>query len=604
MADGVDWNLWVAVASLVVSVVFGMVSVVALVVSVIALMPNVQNQLHDDEEYRQEAARRLRGASLGERYRDSLRRALARLDRWFGEPGSARALGVCVWVAVAYAYASYFIGWGFGGAGNIGGFKMLPDGLVQPGRGIAAFFSMLQPVLAFYASRSVAHWVNRWEQQFEAYLLRPWLRWPQWRVLALNYRVRLGATVSILLYLLQLAGAMGEVIFHFCVFTAIPMAGALAGYHSARRIQNDFWAIVVAFIVGAIVAVVMNGALVVSVVVAAITIAIAIALTGVAPIIGTVIGTVAAGIGVLAVGVGVGATEVGSGIAVATAMGAITAGAMGTAVGMLHPQNQRRGLLWVGGFGALAGAGILFDVTEKKQAANELVLFFLLFFLILPVANGLFDWLSWWATRVLGRRLLRLLATETSGWQRGWAIAVHGLADLAIAVGLLLTMAYTLALGFEGYNELAKFQRHEAVFALRPMVDAAASSPWHTGFWLTAMLLTTLLPTFGHGLVLLGSPCGLFIPSRQRLALAEALEGYEKIDKRKQAALRRRAAGWIIHGRVMGQLAALALLVWLLGRIAAFVLLLSEGGLASVVAQAAYAGISTAEGLGRVLLGN
>jgi hypothetical protein len=602
MADaaggGVDWSLWVSVASL----GFGVVS------AVYAMLPYVQAQLHDDEEYRRETARRLRGASLGERYRDSLRRALARLDRWFGEPGSARALGVCVWVAVAYAYASYYIGWGLGGAGDIGGFKMLADDAAQPGRGIAALLAVLLPVAAFYVSRSVARWANRWERRFKACLLWRWRRCGGRRGFAVAYRVLLGFVVFLLLYPLRVEGDGAQIVFNMFFFTAISMVGALAGYHCSLRIQSGFWAIVVAVIVVAVIvgAATVAGSIAVAIVEVA-AIAVAAALVG-----ATVAALTLAGVIVIVAGVGtiiIVAVVVEAKTLVAAGILAFIivalAGNLGSALGVLRPQHQRRGLLWAGGFGTLACQGIISGAILKKQATDQVALFFLLFLLILPLANGLFDWLSWWATRALGRRLLGLLATETSGWQRGWAIAGFGLADLAIAVGLLLAMAYTLALGFEGYNEFAKFQRHEAVFALRPMIEAAAASPWHSGFWLTAMLLTTLLPTFGHGLMLLGSPLGVvFIPDRQRLALAEALDGYEQIDPRKQAALRRRAAGWIIHGRVMGQLAALALLVWLLGRIAAFVLLLTEGGLAAVVAQAAYAGISTAEGLGGVLLGN
>ena len=601
MAGGVDW---VSLASLLATLGFGVFGVIGVIYTG---LPYVQNQLHEDEEYRQETARRLRGVSLGGRYRDSLRGALARLDRWFGEPGSARALGVCIWVAVAYAYASYFIGWGLGGAGNIGGFKMLPDDATQPGRGIVALIFVLLPVAVFYLCRSVARWANRWERRFKAWMLQRWRRG-----FVLAYRVLLGLVVFLLLYYSQTVGGIGKDIFVVYFFTALLVVGILAGYYSARYIKSGFFAIVVAVIVGAMIidglltVILVRGS--VGFVVIALTLvgfaAIAITLlgTGAAAVVGTLVASVIAEISFKAVTVTGAVTEA---IVAATTFVIINTGALGVAAGVLHPQSHRRGLLWVGGFGAFVGLGIMSDAIAEKQAASETALFILLFFLILPLANGLFDWLSWWATRALGRRLLGLLAKETSGWQRGWAIAGFGLADLAIAVGLLLAMAYTLALGFEGYNEFAQFQRHEAVFALRTMIEAAAASPWHSGFWLTAMLLTTLLPTFGHGLVLLGSPLGVvFIPDRQRLALAEALDGYEQMDKSKQAALRRRAAGWIIHGRVLSQLAALALLVWLLGRIAAFVYLLNEGGLAAFVAQAAYAGIRTAEGLGGVLLGN
>jgi hypothetical protein len=111
-------DFWVSVASL----GFGVLG------AAYAALPYYQAQLNDDPDYRREMAQRLAGADVGERHRGSLSRALGWLDKVFGPPGSAQALGVCILFAVGYAYASYFIGWGLGGPGNIGGFKgLLPD---------------------------------------------------------------------------------------------------------------------------------------------------------------------------------------------------------------------------------------------------------------------------------------------------------------------------------------------------------------------------------------------------------------------------------------------------------------------------------------------
>jgi hypothetical protein len=236
--------------------------------------------------------------------------------------------------------------------------------------------------------------------------------------------------------------------------------------------------------------------------------------------------------------------------------------------------------------------------------AHESSLFFLLFFLILPLANGFFDWLSWWATRALGRRLLDLLDQGESGGQRALAILGHGLADLLAAVALLLLMAYALAFGFEGYNELGKFQRGQPVLpGLAGLIDAAAADPRTTGFWLAAMLFTTLLPTFLHGVMLLGSLAGfLFIPDRRRMALALALEGYDAAGDQ-QASIRRQVARWITHGQMLTYLAALALLGWVLLRFG-MLWFLPGGGLAGWVRGAAHAGLDSAAWLGRVALGN
>ncbi|MGZ8244061.1 hypothetical protein [Methylomagnum sp.] len=79
--------------------------------------------------------------------------------------------------------------------------------------------------------------------------------------------------------------------------------------------------------------------------------------------------------------------------------------------------------------------------------------------------------------------------------------------------------------------------------------------------------------------MLTGSVLGFcFIPDRQRAALAAELASYHKVPKSKQTAIRRRVARWIVFGRTLN---------WLVGRIAAFVWVFAEGGLAGVVANAA-----------------
>lgn len=399
-------------------------------------------------------------------------------------------------------------------------------------------------------------------------MLRRWRRWGGRRGFEFGYRGLSGLAVFVLLYSLRDAESFVLELIAFSFFSSPLLLGVWMGYHCARRFRSGLWALVIT--------------------------AVAVAGAGA----GAVAGALALAGALAAAAAAAADTDA---IALA-AIVAIVAIGLGAAAGMMRSHSQRPGLLWGAGFGALAGQGIAFATVSDEQATNDSALFFLLFFLILPLANGLFDWLSWWATRALGRRLLGLLGPGQSGWRRGWAIAAHGLADLAIAVALLLLMAYALALGFELYNELGKFQRHEAVYDLRQMVDRAAAAPGHSGFWLAAMLLTTLLPTFGHGLVLLASPLGfLFIPDGPRAALATALEGYKGASRNRQVAIRRRAARWIVQGRALAWLWALLLLVWLLGRCAAFIVLWLDGGLAGVAARAAYAGLDTAEWLGRVL---
>lgn len=122
------------------------------------------------------------------------------------------------------------------------------------------------------------------------------------------------------------------------------------------------------------------------------------------------------------------------------------------------------------------------------------------------------------------------------------------------------------------------------------MIDAVALPPWTEGFWVTMMLLTTLLPTIGHGVMLLGSPLGLLlIPDRKRLALAADLDGYANAGDR-QPSIRRRAARWHVQERTVGWLLGSVLLGWLVARVG----LLYPLGLAGWVAGAAHAGVRAA----------
>ena len=99
------------------SLVFGIAAVLLAVTQPFGFLLQwrqyTEDKLEKDPILRKEWADRLRNGSMGAAYRDALVRALAWLDRVFGPPGSARALGVCFLVAVGYAWATFFVGWGF-----------------------------------------------------------------------------------------------------------------------------------------------------------------------------------------------------------------------------------------------------------------------------------------------------------------------------------------------------------------------------------------------------------------------------------------------------------------------------------------------------------
>lgn len=590
---------------------------------VYAKLPYHQGELEKDSKYREEIAARLRDASLGQSYRESLARALGWLDRTFGEPGSFSALGVCVWVAVAYAYATFFIGWGLGGPGDIAGFDFMPKAppqpewnwfvllaVVLPGRGLLALLAVALPVAVFYASRGAARWVTRKERGFKAWLRRRLRRRIGRRGFEWQYRGPAAVFGGLLLYRAISGGDFGLQFAVLILAIELVLLGALAGYFVARQVRGQVRPVLVAVAMGTLavavaVAVAGAGALAIAgaiagALVGALVGPVAAAAAAAVALAGALTGALVGAITLFMAGAEPGALTG----ALAIALDVALAVALGTLLGCLKPNDAQRGLIWAGGLGAMVGLGIFSLTFANLPAENIAVLFLLLFFLILPFANGFFDWLSWWATRVLGRRLLGLLDQGQGGGQRALAIMEHGLIDLLATVALLLLMAYALAFGFEGYNELGLFQRGKPVLPDLPArIDAAAADPWGVGFWLAAMLFTTLLPTFLHGVMLLGSLAGfLFIPDSRRKKLAEDLDGYDSAGDR-QASIRREIARWLTQGQMLTYGMALLLLSWLLLRFG-MLWFLPGGGLAGWVRNAAHAGLDSAAWLGRVVLGS
>lgn len=268
----------------------------------------------------------------------------------------------------------------------------------------------------------------------------------------------------------------------------------------------------------------------------------------------------------------------------------IVAVAAGTAIGLIRVHQNQRGL-WSGALGGIVGFGMIDFFSDWQHLREEWMIVLLLFFLILPLLNSFFDWLSWWATRALGRRLLTVLDPAGSFWPRLRAVLGHGFLDLGAAVLLLLSMAFALGLGFQVYNDLALLRGETAPFDLPALIHTVQSDPFHEGFWFTLMLLTTLLPTFGHGVMLLGAPVGLLlVPNAKRLALADELELYDAATEGEQADIRQRAARWHVQERIIRWLLAGLLFIWLLLRVGLLVPL----GLTDWAASWALGGVTVA----------
>lgn len=174
--DTDHWSLAVAILGLIIA----LPGTAGLFSFVLQWRKDSEERLKENPRLRGEWVARLRNNSKWALYRLALGRALDRLDGWFGAPGSARAWGVCVLVAVAYSWVTFFVGWGvFGASGGIGGVEILPKaegfGLIQ---GLVLIWALIVPPLMFFLAQWMSRCLQIRERHGQARLLRRW-PWPR-----------------------------------------------------------------------------------------------------------------------------------------------------------------------------------------------------------------------------------------------------------------------------------------------------------------------------------------------------------------------------------------------------------------------------------------
>lgn len=134
--------------------------------------------------------------------------------------------------------------------------------------------------------------------------------------------------------------------------------------------------------------------------------------------------------------------------------------------------------------------------TNAEQA-----ILFIAFMLVLPLANGFFDYASLWASRWFGGHLLTQAAKEERqpGTLAFW-VALHMLGDLIAAAVTLAGLAFTLTFIMQGISHARGYG-----FDVLGEISRAAANWYTDGLWLTALLFSTLLPTLAHMMALLFS---------------------------------------------------------------------------------------------------
>ena len=219
------------------------------------------------------------------------------------------------------------------------------------------------------------------------------------------------------------------------------------------------------------------------------------------------------------------------------------------AVGAIFLRGMRgSGLLFVGTSAiVILALNIIVEGAEAGQPTMQSIALnlhglsrvdvdrFLLMWLLFPVINGLFDTISWHLSRRMGlalrfgRRSLRgvwLLHSPRAGNSadeatitRYWLATLYwGLLDIAIAL-LLLAGAATIV---GASLELLDYIRHDhtGFYTQDNLIEAITTDPLGRGFWLIAMLATTLIPTLLH---LTAVALGLFSTLGQPIKQGERL---------------------------------------------------------------------------------
>jgi len=140
---------------------------------------------------------------------------------------------------------------------------------------------------------------------------------------------------------------------------------------------------------------------------------------------------------------------------------------------------------------------MLFTLKEYGEDDKQHMLLLPVFLGILPLSNGLFDWLSFNITRLFAYKMLQK--------QRS-ALANLGLGSLIVSLAILFSLlaTATILIVLTGVNHLY----HTSIVDLS-LFMTHLGNPAHNEqyYWMVAMLLTTLIPSVIH-LLLIGF-CGL-----------------------------------------------------------------------------------------------
>lgn len=153
-------------------------------------------------------------------------------------------------------------------------------------------------------------------------------------------------------------------------------------------------------------------------------------------------------------------------------------------------QATIRGWLFVNLLYICAVAALI--IWSLPRAETKEMILLPVFLTLLPLLNGVIDWLSLGFTRGLlhairRRRHFGLLAV-------GWAIL-----DIVIALVFLFLITSITTLVMGGLNGLSHYWIERPLLDLQQIFDGLSSDPLHINYWwIHFMMFTTLIPTLVH----------------------------------------------------------------------------------------------------------
>lgn len=418
-------------------------------------------ELLPDPEYRRVKVEALRDPGLWRLYLRGLGGSLDWLQRHFGHPLGARALGVCLTIGLLYGVVFLLLAWGLGAPATLQSTRILPD-VAQPWRVVWSVGGLVW--------LTAVVWIAICTPQIDLGALG-WI----WRGFAADpqgTRVRLVFGVIIgLAVLALLLEAPSLLIWQ-------PEEGGMI--HSYFRLDTAlFWSLFSSLVVS-----VSRPGATVRVGILFILVAIAMA------VVGTVTSAAAVSFAVFLIAVtctqaaGIFDSDESN---ISTGAGAkIFTAAIAAVLAFVVAKN------WG-----------LIDVTSELP----FMLGVSLFYIILPAVNSVWDWLSWWVSRRLGQALHDLLTARRNVAAMVLLALGHVVLDLVAALAFLALLALTLPLVIDGFNAVvAPWVNEPLPLPLAGFLCVSAQAPLGAGLWATLLLFSTLVPTALHLMAVIASP--------------------------------------------------------------------------------------------------